>query len=127
MASWRSTTETQQCACCTNENYIQRLAKLNKIDSGVEIEKPDQSATAVVEGLELFVPLAGLIELSKEIERLEKQIVDIEGRLNSVIRKLENKNFIKRAPKNVISHERDKMQKYESDLSKLQHNLEALQ
>ena len=110
-----------------NENYLKRLAKLDDISSGVTVEKPAQSATAVVEGLELFVPLTGLIDLNKEIERLERQILDMEGRLSSVSRKLGNKNFVERAPENVISHERDKMQKYESNLSKLQQNLEALQ
>ena len=73
------------------------------------------------------MPLVGLIDLSKEIDRLEKQIQDMEGRLNAVTQKLENKNFVERAPKNVISHEKDKMQTYESNLSKLQQNLEALQ
>ncbi len=77
--------------------------------------------------MELFVPLAGLIDINKEIDRLEKQIQDMEGRLNAVTRKLENKNFVERAPKNVICHERDKMHKYESDLSKLQQNLQSLQ
>ena len=71
------------------------------------MEKPPQSATAVVEGLELFVPLAGLIDLNKEIERLGKQIQDMEGRLSAVLRKLENKNFVERAPENIINHERD--------------------
>ena len=51
----------------------------------------------------------------------------MEGRLNAVTKKLGNKNFVERAPKDVISHERNKMQKYESDLAKLQQNLEALQ
>ena len=51
----------------------------------------------------------------------------MEGRLNAVSLKLKNKNFIERAPKNVINHERNKMQTYESDLFKLQQNLEALQ
>jgi len=112
---------------CTNENYLKRLAKLGDIKSGEKAEKPAQSATAVVEGLELFIPLAGLIDLNKEIDRLERQILDMEGRLSAVSRKLENKNFVERAPENVITHERDKMQKYASDLSKLQQNLEALQ
>jgi len=112
---------------CANENYLQRLAKLGDIKSGKKAEKPAQSATAVVEGLELFVPLAGLIDLSKEIDRLEKQILDMEGRLSAVSRKLGNKNFVERAPEDVIMHERDKMQKYASNLSKLQQNLEALQ
>ena len=111
---------------CANENYLQRLAKLDVIKSGEKAVKPAQSATAVVEGLELFVPLTNLIDLNKEIDRLRKQIKDMEGRLNAVSRKLENTNFVQRAPENVISHERDKMQKYESDLSKLQQNLETL-
>ena len=51
----------------------------------------------------------------------------MEGRLNAVSRKLKNKNFIERAPENVINHEKDKMQTYESDLSKLQQNLQSLQ
>ena len=111
----------------SNENYLQRLAKLDDIQSGEKAEKPAQSATAVVQGMELFVPLSGLIDLSKEIDRLERQIQDMNGRLNAVSQKLGNKKFVERAPENVISHERDKMQKYESDLSKLQKNLEALQ
>jgi len=110
-----------------NENYLKRLAKIDKIESGKTIEKPPQSATAVIQGLELFVPLAGLIDLSKEIDRLEKQIQDMKGRLNAVTKKLDNNNFVERAPENVISHERNKMQTYQSDLAKLQQNLEALQ
>ncbi len=48
---------------CKHENYIQRLAKLDAILYGEKTEKPVQSATAVVKGLELFVPLAGLIDI----------------------------------------------------------------
>ena len=110
-----------------NENYLKRLAKIDEINSGESAEKPAQSATAIVQGLELFVPLVGLIDLSKEIDRLEKQILDMEGRLNAVTKKLGNKNFVERAPEDVINHERNKMQKYESDLAKLQQNLESLQ
>ena len=109
-----------------NKNYLQRLAKINKLNSGVNVNKPSQSATAVVEGLEIFMPLAGLIDLNKEIERLEKNIQDMEGRLNAVSRKLENKNFVERAPENIIAHERNKRQKYKNDLTKLKQNLKSL-
>ena len=111
---------------CKNENYLQRLAKLNDIRFGENIAKPPQSATAVVKGLEIFVPLAGLIDINKEVERLEKQIQDMEGRLNAVSRKLDNQNFVERAPEDVITHERNKMQNYQADLSKLLQNLESL-
>ena len=49
------------------------------------------------------------------------------GRLIAVNRKLDNKNFIDRAPEKVINHERQKQQNYETDLFKLQKNLESLQ
>ena len=50
----------------------------------------------------------------------------MEGRLNAVSRKLENKNFVERAPENIIAHERNKRQKYEADLIKLKQNLKTL-
>ena len=94
---------------------------------GEKEKKPHKSATAVIKGLELFVPLAGLIDINKEIERLEKQIQDMNGRLSAVAQKLENKNFVKRAPENVINNEREKQQNYKTDLIKLQKNLASLQ
>ena len=51
----------------------------------------------------------------------------MEGRLSAVNHKLNNKNFVIRAPENVITNERQKQQNYEFDLSKLQQNLESLQ
>ena len=103
------------------------LAKLEKIQMGEKEKKPPKSATAVIKGLELFVPLAGLIDINKEIERLNKQITDMNGRLTAVNRKLENKNFVNNAPENIINHERKKQQNYKADLSKLQQNLESLE
>ncbi len=118
-------------ALCASLNqhsgYLNRLAKLENIEMGADLEKPAQSATAVVQGLELFLPLSGLIDVSTEIGRLEKQIVDMEGRLNAVSRKLDNENFVSRAPEKVVSHERKKQEGYQSDLHKLRQNLEALQ
>ena len=89
-------------------------------------QKPPQSSTAVIQGLELFLPLADLIDINKEIDRLEKQIEDLNGRLSSVNKKLKNKNFIDRAPKNIIDHERQKQKKYENDLEILQKNIASL-
>jgi len=119
--------KTKTCKALTKyEGYLQRMAKLEKIYMGHKEEKPPKSATTVIKGLELFVPLAGLIDINKEIERLEKQIQDMNGRLTAVNRKLKNKNFVDRAPENVISHERKKQENYKADLSNLQKNLESL-
>jgi valyl-tRNA synthetase len=107
--------------------YLQKLAKLNEIKIGANEQKPPQSSTAVIQGLELFLPLADLIDVSKEIGRLEKQIEDLNGRLSSVNNKLKNENFVDRAPKNIIDHERQKQKNYKNDLLKLQKNMASLQ
>ena len=107
--------------------YLQRLAKINEIKIGENENKPSQSATSVIKGLELFMPLANLIDIEKEIQRLDKQIQDMKGRLSAVNNKLKNKNFVSRAPKDVIKHEKEKQKNYEFDLSKLEKNMDALQ
>ena len=76
--------------------------------------------------IELFVPLKGLIDLNQEIMRLEKQIEDMNGRLNAINKKLDNKNFVDRAPKNVVDHEKNKKTDYEQQLNKIKDNLQSL-
>ena len=109
-----------------NINLLNRLAKIDHIEAGTNIKKPNQSATAIIKNVELFIPLKGLIDLNQEIARLEKQIEDMNGRLNTINRKLENKNFIDRAPKDVVSHEKNKKADYELQLKKIEDNFNAL-
>ena len=111
----------------SHRDYIFRLAKVNELTCGVKLEKPTQSATSVVQQMELFIPLEGLIDFDIEIKRLEKQIDGMKGRFQAVNRKLDNKNFVDRAPQNVVEHEKAKKIEYEDSLKKLQKNLASLQ
>ena len=76
--------------------------------------------------MELFIPLADLIDIDDEIERLEKQISDMKGRLAAVNGKLSNANFVDRAPEDVVANEKRKQAEYQSSLEKLQENLNSL-
>ena len=105
---------------------LNRLAKIDSIKTGIDIKKPNQSAAAIMKNIELFVPLKGLIDLKQEIIRLEKQIEDMNGRLNAINKKLNNPNFIDRAPKDVVAHEKNKKADYEQQLNKIQDNLQSL-
>ena len=109
-----------------NINLLNRLAKIDHIKTGANIKKPNQSATAIMKNIELFIPLKGLIDLNEEIARLEKQIEDMNGRLNAINRKLDNQNFIDRAPQQVIDHEKNKKADYELQLKKIEDNLKSL-
>ncbi len=106
--------------------YLKRLAKVSQLTVGKDIPKPPHTATAVVRQMELFIPLEGLIDLDRELQRLEKQIAGMEGRLAGIHKKLSNENFVSRAPAKVIKHERSKQAEYEENLRKLKENYTAL-
>ena len=76
--------------------------------------------------LEIFIPLKGLIDIEKEIVRLEAKLKDLEGRLNNVKKKLDNKNFVQKAPKEIIEHEQKKHDSYLEDYNKLLENYNSL-
>ncbi|MBZ0264601.1 valine--tRNA ligase [bacterium] len=105
---------------------IQRLAKLE--DDGLLLvkEKPALSATTLVEGRQLFVPLEGLIDIDAEKARVEKEVGKLDGLLMGVQKKLENKKFVDNAPGDVVKKERDKLNDYEEKKAKLVKHLEDL-
>ena len=109
-----------------NKKYFQFLTKVKSILSGEKIKKPNQCSTAVINDVEIFLPLADLIDIDKEIIRLKSNIKDIEARMNSVKKKLDNEHFVKRAPKNIVKHEKEKFNNYKNDYIKLVANLESL-
>jgi len=107
-------------------SYLRRLAKVDEVEAGPNVTKPPHAATAVVEALELFIPLEGLIDLEVERERLLKRVREMEGRLAAVQTKLENENFLQRAPPEVVAHQQEKQSAYQDRLNKLKENYQAV-
>src|SRR5260221_5662759 len=66
------------------QSYFQRLARVTKIDLMKNGQKPHQSASAVVEGGEVFIPLEGIIDLKAERERIEKEIAHNQKMFESI-------------------------------------------
>ena len=88
--------------------------------------KPEQAASIVIGDNEIFIPLLGVIDIDIEIERLTKQLDAYNGRLSNVNKKLNNKNFTDRAPKDIVEHEEKKKKQYQSTLKKIEDNLKSL-
>ena len=109
------------------DDIIKTLGRINKITLGANLEKPDQSATAVVQKMELFVPLKGLIDLDQEIARLSKRLDELKGHLAGVEKKLANENFVNRAPENVVAHEKQNLQDMTAEFDLVKANLDMLQ
>ena len=106
---------------------IESLAKIDNIEMTEDAKKPSQSATAIVDNMEIFIPLDGIIDFDIEKDRLQKRINELKIHLVNVKKKLENKDFLNRAPENVILHEKEKKENMILELDKITKNLEMIQ
>ncbi|MNC09631.1 Valine--tRNA ligase [compost metagenome] len=77
-----------------------------------KLEAPAKAMTGVVTGAELYLPLAGLIDIAQEIARLEKEIQSLNSEVERVEKKLANEGFVAKAPAKVIEEEKAKMADY---------------
>jgi valyl-tRNA synthetase len=108
------------------QSYFQRLARVTSIEELQNGKKPAQSASAVVDGGEIFIPLGGIIDLDAERERITKEITRVEGMITGIQKKLNNESFMSKAPKDVVDNERNKFENFQRNLEKLRANLERL-
>lgn len=108
------------------KNYIKRLTKSKDLSIDIKAKKPDNSASALTGKIEIFVPLAGLIDIEKENTRLKKEIGNIENEIKRLSAQLENKNFVERAPQDIVQKEKDKIIVLKEKIIKLNQHLQAL-
>jgi len=108
------------------EIYIKRLCRLKSIEIGKDIEKPSHSAYAAPKITEVYIPLEGIIDFEKEKSRLIKKKEEITRQLEIVEKKLKDKDFLNRAPEEVIELNRLAKTEYESTLKRLEENLKNI-
>ena len=109
-----------------NQNYIVNLGKIERLVIGEDVKKPPLSASAVIPSVESFIPLAGLIDIDMERERLQKELENITGLLEKTRKKLANREFVDQAPKAVVEQQQAKKKEYEDIVEKINANLEQL-
>lgn len=85
------------------------------------------SATSLVDSMELHIPLAGLIDVSAEQERLKKEQEKLEKEISRLMGKLTNEKFVANAPEDVVLKEKEKLQEYQFNQSKLRDQFEKLE
>jgi len=108
------------------EYQLKALAKLDSVILDSAYAAGSTDASAVMSDLEIFMPLAGLIDFDVERGRLEKEIGKIEIELKRIDGKLNNEKFMSKAPDNVVEKERSKKKEYEDQLEKLKISLSKL-
>ena len=109
-----------------HQDIILNLAKLNAFTVNESAERPRSSATAVVGGATIFVPLEGIIDFSKESQRLEKEMNKLAKELTTVSKKLENAGFLSKAPNDVVEQVKTKHSRLQEKQQELQSNLDRI-
>jgi len=114
------------------ESQAPVLSTLARLDpKGMRIEEhlaeaPRQSVTLVVGGVTCYLPLAGLVDLDRERERLGKELAGLEGAISRSERLLADEKFMARAPEHVVRRERDKLEDLRAQRQKLVEQLKRL-
>jgi len=93
----------------THRATIEALAKPESLDWVPADSEPPQAATGLVGDLQVLVPLAGLIDVEAELQRLDKELEKVNGDLAKSQQKLENPNFRDKAPADVVEKEQGKV------------------
>jgi valyl-tRNA synthetase len=95
-----------------NEAYIRRFCNTASFTMDRGLVPPEKAMTAIVTGAELYLPLAGLIDIDQEIARLEKELAHLNAEVERVEKKLANPGYIAKAPAHVVEQERAKGRDY---------------
>ena len=97
-----------------NESYIARFSNPEEFVYGEDVEAPSDAVTSVITGAEIYLPLAGLINIEDEIARLEKEAEKLQQEVDRVKKKLSNEKFVAKAPAAVVEAERAKGADYQA-------------
>ena len=89
-------------------------------------EAPKDAVSVVADIAECLMPLEDLMDIEKEIERLEKEKNQLEGEIKRSSGKLNNIGFTDKAPAQVVDEERKKLEKYQALFEKVNERLIAL-
>jgi valyl-tRNA synthetase len=108
-------------------NFLKTLARLESIKWLTDKTDLALSATALVDALELHIPLAGIIDKTAEVNRLNKEVAKLQKDLEKIELKLNNKNYIEKAPAPIVEKERVKAKEIHTAIEKLREQCEYLE
>ncbi len=107
--------------------YIKDLARVEDLTVGPDLTKPEVAASCVLQGMEIYIPLEGLMDFSDEKKRIEKELKKIEKDIIFINKKLSNEDFVKKAPPEVIEKDQLRLDTLSDKQAKLQLNLKTVE
>lgn len=108
------------------EHWIAKLAQSQSIHAGTNIKAPKQSLTAAAKDLAVYIPVGNLLDVAKEKQRLEKELIRIQKIISGLSNKLQDPTFVGRAPEDVIATTKAQMENMQAQEKALKENLHSL-
>jgi valyl-tRNA synthetase len=109
-----------------HEHAIKILARVQTLHYNIDGGPPTASAKAVLDNVEIFLPLTGIIDFAEEARRLEKELQKLTKDLDQAQRKLSNEDFLAKAPPEVVAKEKEKLAGWTEKLTKLKTHRERI-
>ena len=110
-----------------NQSYLDKLAAAEPVTIlPAGSAKPDNAMAGVVNGVEIYLPLKGLIDVEKETARLNKELEKLEKEIKRLAGKLGNEGFLKKAPEQVVAGEKEKLAGYEEKKKSVEGRIQEL-
>ena len=110
-----------------NYLFITKLAKIEEMTYGKNVNKPEQSGFRVTGNSEVYMILTGLLNVEAEIKKITEQIEKVQKDLDKVNAKLADERFTSKAPAHILERERRIQKEYQDKMDKLTENLKNFQ
>lgn len=111
----------------TNRDYLERFCNPSELTISLDVNVPEKAMSAVVTGAEVYLPLEGLIDIDKEIERLKNELEKWNKEVTRAEKKLGNEGFVSKAPQAVVDEEKSKHNDYREKQAKVKARLAELE
>ncbi len=106
-----------------NYIFITKLAKIEELKYGKDMEKPEQSGFRVAGNSEVYMILTGLLNAEVEIKKIQEQIEKVQKDLDRINAKLSDERFTSKAPAHILERERRIQKEHQDKMDKLTENL----
>ena len=110
-----------------NELFIKKLANLEELTCGTDLEAPSQSSLRVAGNSSVYMILTGLLNNEAEIKKINEQLAKLEKELEPVNRKLSDEKFTSKAPQHIIDRELRIQKEYLDKIEKLKESLKSFE
>ena len=121
------TDESLRQVFADNEGYLTVLAAAEPVTMlAAGSDKPENAMAGVVNGVEIYLPLKGLIDVDKEVARLNKEMATLEKEVSRLEKKLGNQGFLAKAPAEVVAGEQEKLKGYQEKQAAVKERLSYL-